>query len=125
MLLRDSINVYEPPLLKQLWARYERHCPSVLAVEPVPGGAVGGYRIIAGPEAEPGRYRCERRVEEPSLASAQGRREITGAYVLTREIYSAIARAKPGGNGEIQWTVALPLLAQEHPVYGATFPGTW
>ena len=124
VLLGDTINLCEPPLLKQLWDKYERHRAPVLAVEPVPDEKVGDYGIIAGPQVEPGVNRCERLVEKPSLAAAPSRLGITGAYGLTREVYSAIARTQPGANGEIQLTDALQHLARERPVYGATFQGT-
>lgn len=124
VLLGDTINLCEPPLLRQLWARYERHRASILAVERVPDDKVGDYGIIAGPEVDSGLYRCERLVEKPSLAEAPSRLGITGAYVLTPEIYAAIDRTEPGVNGEVQLTDALQLLAREHPVYGATFQGT-
>ena len=123
VLLGDTINVCDPPLLKQLWAQYERRHASVLAVETVADEKVGDYGIIAGPEVEPGLYRCERLVEKPTLAKAPSRLGITGAYVLTPEIYPAIARTKAGVNGEVQLTDALQLLAREQPVYGATFRG--
>ena len=124
VLLGDTINVCEPPLLRQLWTRYEEKKAPILAVEPVPDSKVGDYGIVAGSEVEPGLYRCERLVEKPRLADAPSRLGITGAYVLTPDIYSAIDRTGPGVNGEVQLTDALQLLAQERPVYAATFRGT-
>jgi UTP--glucose-1-phosphate uridylyltransferase len=124
VLLGDTINVCEPPLLRQLWTWFERRKAPILAVEPVPDAKVGDYGIVAGPEVEPGLYRCERLVEKPSLASAPGRLGITGAYVLTPDIFEAIDRTPPGINGEVQLTDALQRLANEHPVYAATFTGT-
>lgn len=124
VLLGDTINVCEPPLLRQLWSQYERHHAPILAVEPVADEKVGDYGIIAGPEVEPGLFRCERLVEKPALADAPSRLGITGAYVLTPDIYAAIDRTEPGANGEVQLTDALQLLSQEHPIYAATFSGT-
>jgi len=124
VLLGDTINVCDPPLLRQLWTRYERHHAPILAVETVPDAKVGDYGIVDGPEVEPGLYRCERLVEKPTLADAPSRLGITGAYVLTPEVYSAIDRTEPGVNGEVQLTDALQLLARERPVYAATFRGT-
>lgn len=124
VLLGDTINVCEPPLLKQLWTFYERLHASILAVERVPDEKVGDYGIIGGPEIEPGLYRCERLVEKPALRDAPSRLGITGAYVLTPDIYSAIDRTEPGVNGEVQLTDALQLLAREKSVYGVTFQGS-
>ncbi len=124
VLLGDTIHRCDPPLLQQLWTRYERHHAPILAVEPVPDEKVRDYGIIDGPEVEPGLYRCERLVEKPTLDDAPSRIGITGAYVLTPEIYSAIDRTSPGANGEVQLTDALQLLARERPVYATTFRGT-
>ncbi len=124
VLLGDTINVCDPPLLRQLWDRYERYHAPVLAVESVPDEKVRDYGIVDGPEVEPGVYRCERLVEKPPLADAPSRLGITGAYVLTPEIYDAIDRTRPDAHGEVQLTDALQLLARDRPVYAATFRGT-
>jgi UTP--glucose-1-phosphate uridylyltransferase len=124
VLLGDTINVCDPPLLRQLWGWFEKYHAPVLAVEKVPDEKVRDYGIVAGPEVEPGLYRCEHLVEKPSLAEAPSRLGITGAYVLTPDIYDAIEKTPPGVNGEVQLTDALELLARDRPVYAATFRGT-
>jgi UTP--glucose-1-phosphate uridylyltransferase len=123
VLLGDTIHVCDPPLLRQLWAWYERRKAPILAVEPVPDEKVSDYGIIAGPEVEKGLYRCERLVEKPPLSKAPSRLGITGAYVLTPEIFSAIERTRPGVNHEVQLTDALQLMSREGPVYAASFAG--
>jgi UTP--glucose-1-phosphate uridylyltransferase len=124
VLLGDTIHVCDPPLLRQLWRRYEKYRAPILAIERVPDEKVGDYGIISGPEIETGLFRCEKLVEKPSLAAAPGRLGITGAYVLTSDIYPAIDRTKPGVNGEVQLTDALQLMAQESTVLASTFTGT-
>jgi UTP--glucose-1-phosphate uridylyltransferase len=124
VLLGDTIHVCDPPLLKQLWARYEQRKAPILAVERVSDEKVSDYGIISGPEVEPGLFRCERMVEKPTLAQAPSHLGITGAYVLTPEVYSAIDRTPPGVNGEVQLTDALQLMTTQGPVYAATFVGT-
>jgi UTP--glucose-1-phosphate uridylyltransferase len=124
VLLGDTINVCDPPLLRQLWAPYERYQAPILAVERVPDEKVEDYGIITGTEVAHGLYRCERLVEKPSIREAPGRLGITGAYVLTPDIYSAIDQTRPGANGEVQLTDALQWLAIEKSVYAAEFKGT-
>lgn len=123
VLLGDSIHVCEPPLLRQLWNRFERYHAPVVAVETVDEERVSDYGIIAGPEVEPGLFRCEKLVEKPPRPEAPSRLAITGAYVLTPDIYSAIERTAAGSQGEVQLTDALQLLARERPVYASTFLG--
>ncbi len=124
VLLGDSIHLCDPPLLTQLWRVHEKYRAPVLAIETVPDERVGLYGIIGGPEVEPGVFRCERLVEKPTLADAPSHLAVTGAYVLTPEIFPAIDRTPPGLNGEVQLTDALQLLARERPVYATTFTGT-
>jgi len=124
VLLGDTINVCDPPLLRQLWSRFERYQSPVLAVERVPDEKVQDYGIVGGPEVEPGVYKCEHLVEKPTLARAPSRLGITGAYVLTPEIYAAIDRTRPDARGEVNLTDALQLLVQDRPVYATTFSGT-
>jgi UTP--glucose-1-phosphate uridylyltransferase len=123
VLLGDTIHICDPPLLRQLWNTYEKLHAPVLAVETVSDGKVSDYGIIAGPEVEPGLYRCSHLVEKPTLEDAPSRLGITGAYVLTPEIYEAIDRTGPGVNGEVQLTDALQLLARERDVFASTFSG--
>ncbi|HKN06156.1 MAG TPA: UTP--glucose-1-phosphate uridylyltransferase [Thermoplasmata archaeon] len=124
VLLGDTINVCEPPLLRQLWNHYERLGTPVIAVEPVTELKMSDYGIVEGTETRPGLYRCNRLIEKPEPSATSSRLGITGAYVLTPDIYAAIDETKPGYHGEIQLTDALQLLAQRTPVYAATFQGT-
>jgi UTP--glucose-1-phosphate uridylyltransferase len=124
VLLGDTINVCHPPLLRQLWDHYERLKAPVIAVEQVSDAKVSDYGIVEGTEAQPGLYRCSRLIEKPEPSATPSRLGITGAYVLTPEIYSAIDQTKPGHHGEVQLTDALQLLAQKVPVYAASFRGT-
>lgn len=126
ILLGDTINVCQPPLLAQLEAHYRSNTPtgSVIAVEPVPDAKVSDYGIVAGPEIRPGVIKVEKLVEKPSLADAPGRLGITGAYYLTPGIFKAIRQTSPGRNGEVQLTDALALLRETEPIYAVSFKGT-
>lgn len=124
VLLGDTINLCHPPLLRQLWDHYETLRAPVLAVEPVPESKVGDYGIVEGTEIRPGLFRCDRLIEKPDPRTTTSRLGITGAYVLTPEIYPAIKETKPGYNGETQLTDALQLLSDSTPIYAARFLGT-
>lgn len=124
VLLGDTINVCDPPLLRQLWDRHiALHAP-VIAVEEVSADKTQDYGIVEGVEESPGLFRCRRLIEKPRPEETRSRLGITGAYVLTPAIYSAIDRTKPDPRGELQITDALQQLAVEQPVYAATFRGT-
>ncbi len=123
VLLGDTINVADPPLLRQLWDRYSSLHHTVLAVEPVPEAKVRDYGIVEGEEVSPGLYRCRRLLEKPDPGATKSRLALTGAYVFTPSIYDAIDRTPPGLRGEIQITDSLALLAESEPVYATTFRG--
>ncbi len=123
VLLGDTINVCEPPLLRQLWDRYEKLHATVLAVEEVPDEKVRDYGIVEGEEESSGLYRCRRLLEKPASSQTPSRLGITGAYVFTPAIYAAIDRTVPDVRGELQITDALQILADQQSVYASTFRG--
>ncbi len=125
VLLGDTINLCEPPLLRQLWDRFEElgSRSSVVAVETVPDSKVSDYGIIAGPQVRPGVFEVKQLVEKPTLAKAPSRLGITGAYVLTPAVFEAIRSTPPGRNDEVQLTDALDLLRKGEKVYAVTFQG--
>jgi UTP--glucose-1-phosphate uridylyltransferase len=123
VLLGDTINVCDPPLLRQLWDRYERLGAPVFAVEEVPAEKVSAYGIVEGEDEGDGLYRCRRLLEKPSPEATRSRLAITGAYMFTPEIYTAIDATVPDARGELQLTDALQILARRRPVYATTFRG--
>jgi UTP--glucose-1-phosphate uridylyltransferase len=124
VLLGDTINVCTPPLLRQLWDRYSTLHAPVIAVEQVTDEKVRDYGIVEGPEIGHGLYLCERLMEKPDPTDTKSRLGITGAYVLTPEIYPEIESLHPGYNKELQVTDALQSLATHSAVYASTFQGT-
>lgn len=124
VLLGDTINVCEPPLLGQLWRHFERLNAPVLAVEEVADDKVQDYGIIEGEAVTEGLYRCRRLLEKPAPSQTTSRLGITGAYVLTPDIYPAIDATPVDARGELQITDALQVLARRRPVYAAKFRGT-
>ncbi|MCI4345940.1 MAG: UTP--glucose-1-phosphate uridylyltransferase [Thermoplasmata archaeon] len=125
VLLGDTINVCDPPLLAQLSRRFKElgSRKSVVAVELVPDSKVSDYGIVDGKEVRSGVYEVRHLVEKPPLAEAPSRLGITGAYLLTPTIFDAIRQIEPGRNGELQLTDALNVLAEREGVYAVTFDG--
>jgi UTP--glucose-1-phosphate uridylyltransferase len=126
VLLGDTINVCDVPLLKQLfdkfWALGGKS--SVIAVDVVPDSKVSDYGIVAGDEISPGVIDVHALVEKPSLADAPSRYGITGAYVFTPAVFECLRNTPPGRNNEVQLTDALVRLLEHEQVYAMTFEGT-
>lgn len=125
VLLGDTINVCDVPLLKQLHNQFVAlgGKSSVVAVDVVPDSKVSDYGIVAGDEVSPGVIDVHTLVEKPSLAEAPSRYGITGAYFLTPAIFRCLRDTPPGRNGEVQLTDALRKLLAHEKLYAMTFEG--
>ena len=125
VLLGDTINVCDPPLLKQLRGWFDRlgGRSSVIAVETVRDEKVSDYGIVKGKEIAPGAIEVEDLIEKPPLSRAPSRLGITGAYYLTPSIFRAIEQTSPDEKGEVQLTAALKKLTETEKVYAVTFKG--
>lgn len=123
VMLGDTINVGEVPVLKQLDEVYnEKNC-SVIAIENVPREKVKNYGIIDGDLENDKLYRIKDLVEKPDIDAAPSTLGITGTYILTPEIFKCIERTKPGVGGEIQLTDAMKILLDQQEMYGLIFEG--
>ena len=123
VMLGDTINISEVPLVKQLMNVHERTGSSVIAVEAVAREKIQDYGIISGKEIEKGIHQIDDLVEKPSPEEAPSNLGITGTYILNSSIFDCIERTPPGRGGEIQLTDAIKVLAQKEKVYGYEFEG--
>jgi len=110
-------------VLKQMIAINEKYRCSVVAIMEVPKENVHKYGVISGKEIEDGLYKIDNMVEKPDAQDAPSNLAIIGRYILTPDIFDAIAQTKPGKNGEIQITDALLHLAQKGMVLAYKFDG--
>jgi len=123
VLLSDDLIVSEVPCLRQMIGVYERYQCSVVAVERVPAELISSYGIIDARPIENHIYRIEDLVEKPDLENAPSDLGVVGRYILTPEIFDALARVKPGKGGEIQLTDALRRLLKHQVIYAYEFEG--
>ena len=119
----DDVIIADVPVAKQLIDVFTARGGSVLAVEEVPPTEVENYGIIDGEDMGGGVYRVRGLVEKPKPEEAPSRLAIVGRYVLTPEIFDAIAETPPGKNSEIQITDALALLLKKQPMFAYRFQG--
>jgi len=119
----DDVIISDVPVARQMLDVFEEYGASVLAVERVPASEIESYGVV---EPEPVRDRVVRvrgLVEKPTPQEAPSDLGIVGRYVLTPEIFPALAATKPGKGQEIQLTDAVALLLAEQPVYAYLFEG--
>jgi UTP--glucose-1-phosphate uridylyltransferase len=120
----DDVIIADVPVARQMLDVFEEYGAPILAVEHVSSADVESYGIV---DPEPVRERLVRvrgLVEKPEPAEAPSDLGIVGRYVLTPDIFSALARTEPGKGREIQLTDALALLLAEQPVYAYLFEGS-
>lgn len=123
VFLSDDIIASERPCIAQMLDVFERYGGPVVAVERVPPANISSYGVVK-PRLRASRvYAVEDLVEKPAPADAPSDLGIVGRYVLTPDIFDAIAATEPGAGGEIQLTDALRRLLAERPIYAYEFEG--
>lgn len=116
VLLADTV-IHGPSPLAAMWASWSANRTSCVALEPCPPDRVGRYGIAGGRETEPGHFHIDSMVEKPVAGKVPvmrggGGEELpphafAARYVFTPAIFTALEKAVPTLNGEIQLTDAM------------------
>ena len=126
VILADDVIDANPPAIKQLIDAFQKLDGPVLAVERVPRDEISNYGVIA---IEPnvslgdGMYQVRDLVEKPPREEAPSDLAIIGRYVLTPDIFPALAATKSDRTGEIQLTNGLRELLKSRPIYACEVKG--
>jgi UTP--glucose-1-phosphate uridylyltransferase len=126
VILGDDVIDAQPPAIRQLIDVFARVDGPVLAVERVPRDDISNYGVIAtDPSARlgDGIYRVRDLVEKPPRDEAPSDLAIIGRYVLTPDIFPALAATKSDRTGEIQLTNGLRELLKSRPIYACEVRG--
>ena len=126
VILADDVIDANPPALKQLIDVFNRVDGPVLAVERVPRGGhleLRRHRRRARARLGDGVYQVRDLVEKPSRDEAPSNLAIIGRYVLTPDIFPALAATKSDRTGEIQLTNGLRELLKSRPIYACEVKG--
>ena len=126
VILADDVIDADPPAVRQLVDIFDRLGGPVLAVERVPRDQISNYGVIAvepNPKLGPGVYQVRDLVEKPARDEAPSDLAIIGRYVLTPDIFPALAATKSDRTGEIQLTNGLRELLKARPIYACEVKG--
>jgi UTP--glucose-1-phosphate uridylyltransferase len=126
VLLGDDVIDANPPATRQLIDVFDRVKGPVLAVERVPPESISSYGVIAVDTTVnlgPGVYQVRDLVEKPPPEEAPSDLAIIGRYVLTPDIFPALAATKSDRTGEIQLTNGLRELLKSRPIYACEVNG--
>ncbi len=110
-------------VMAQMVKLYNQFRCSIVAVQEVPEDQIHKFGVIAGSQLKEGIYQVKDMVEKPDAKDAPSNLAIIGRYILTPDIFSILAKTKPGKNGEIQLTDALLAQATDGCVLGYKFRG--
>jgi len=93
---------------------------SVVGLKQIPPDEVSAYGVIvpSGEISADGVIAITDMVEKPPVAEAPSDLIIIGRYVLTPDVFAAIADLRPGAGGELQLTDALRVQAARSPFHG-------
>lgn len=123
VVLPDDMIDSETPCLKQMVDVYNRYGASVLAVEKVPVERISSYGVVAARPVAPNVSKVDDLVEKPPAAEAPSDLGIVGRYIITPEVFEALAQTTAGRGGEIQLTDGLRRLLSRQAIYAYEFEG--
>ena len=118
VLLPDDLMT--TPVLRGMLEVHERVGRPVLALMEMSPEEISSYGCAAVEETADGLVRVTGLVEKPPMGTAPSNLAVLGRYVLTADIFPAIAEVAPGVGGEIQVTDAIAMLIDDG-VYGYRF----
>src|SRR3982074_534227 len=104
VILADDVIDADPPAVKQLIDVFQRLDGPVIAVERVPREDISSYGVIAiEPNTNLGKgvYQVKDLIEKPAREEAPSDLAIIGRYVLTPDIFPALAKTRRDRSGEI------------------------
>ncbi|MPY87414.1 MAG: UTP--glucose-1-phosphate uridylyltransferase GalU [Luteitalea sp.] len=123
VILADDVIDAEPVAIQQLTDVFARVHGPVLAVEQVPHEDVSRYGVIDAEPIGDGVFKIRDLVEKPRPDEAPSDLGIIGRYVLTPDIFDALAATREDQTGEIQLTNGLRALLQTRPIYACHVKG--
>ncbi len=126
VILADDVIDADPPAIRQLIDVFEELDGPVLAVERMPRDQISNYGVIAIEPAThlaDGVYQVRDLVEKPPRDEAPSDLAIIGRYVLTPDIFPALAATTSDRTGEIQLTNGLRELVKSRPLYACEVKG--
>jgi UTP--glucose-1-phosphate uridylyltransferase len=126
VILGDDVIDADPPAIKQMIDVFARVGGPVLAVERVPREDISQYGVIA-PDTSvnlgDGIYQVKDLIEKPPVHEAPSDLAIIGRYILTPDIFPALAATKSDRTGEIQLTNGLRELLKTRPIFAYEVKG--
>ena len=123
VLLPDDIMVDGGELLRGMLATHLETGRSVVALKEFPMSEISSYGCAAvdGTVGAAHRLRITKLVEKPKAEDAPSNLAVMGRYVFGPQIFTELAKVRPGVGGEIQLTDAMDTLVTAEGMIGYVF----
>ena len=108
--------------LEPMIKAYSKDKCCILAVREIQESDEGSYGIVSIKEQDGPICRIEDLQEKPSTLSGSSF-AIVGRYIVTPDIFKAIAVTHPTASGEIELTDAIRKMSENQPIYGYIYTG--
>lgn len=107
MILADDLILSKTPCLVQMQQAYLSSDGNMVAAMEVPLDQTHHYGILSPAQTTERKVRVKNVVEKPPAGQSPSNMAIIGRYILKRNIFDFLERARPGLSGEIQLTDAI------------------
>lgn len=124
VMLPDQLCLKQPPPLRKMIQLYEQYKHPVIGLQTVEEELLRNYGVISGKKIQSGVYRLDSIVEKPKM-NPPSQLAVMGRYILTPDIFPALAQLEADSGGELQLTDALNALCQKDEAYGYVFKEKW
>ncbi len=121
VLLADDLMEPGSTLLSKMLEAHATTSASILALMEVPPEQISSYGCAEVVERDDGMLEVVSVVEKPRPKDAPSHLAITGRYLFTPHIFSALASIDAGYGGEIQLTDGIAELLKSQRVFAVTF----
>lgn len=121
----DDIIHGHRPAMKQLMNVYEKYGDGVIGVHKFPKQEISNYGVIDPIKLEERVYQIKSIVEKPKPDKAPSLLGVSGRYIFTPEIFSALKKTPLDKKGELVGTDAIKLLLAKKPFYACEFEGEY
>jgi len=114
------------PASKQLIEAYEQYHAPIIGLSEVALEDVSKFGVIGGERQGERDWKVTHIVEKPKPEDAPSRAVAVGKYIITREVFQALAGMDSGKSGEIRLADAFDaMLGEGKPLYGRMLEGEW
>lgn len=123
VLLGDTVNVSNTPVIKQMMDVYNRYESMVIGVHQVPLDKVSRYGVVGGSFISDRLMKIENMIEKPAVNEAPSNWAFVGRYLLTPAIFDALEHTEKGKGNEIQLTDAIRSVLLKEDAYALCIEG--